>query len=295
MPQAFSFSLPPRDVPLTVRLQVLFGGFLNQFGWFFFGFGMIFVWLFLPQADLTSFYRFRGQLDHTQGTITASQKTHFSEGGSKHSKGTPIYEHDYTFTVAGTTYHGVSYATGYTYKPGTSVTVQYPHGNPSVSRIQFMRRSAFGPSTLIILLFPLVGLVFLIPGLILGWKGDRLLAHGKVALGTFKSKEATKTEINHQTVYKLTFEFTTDTGETCQTTTRSCEPNRLELEPQHEIVYDPLTPSYATLVDGLPGSPHIDERGVIQPARFGSTVRISILPAAAIIGNIACLCLNLVR
>jgi hypothetical protein len=25
-----------------VRLRLLFGGFLNQFGWFFFGFGMIF-------------------------------------------------------------------------------------------------------------------------------------------------------------------------------------------------------------------------------------------------------------
>jgi len=295
MPQAFSFSLPPRDVPLTVRLQVLFGGFFNQFGWLFFGFGMIFVWLFLPQADLTSFYRFHGKLDQTQGTITANQKTHFSEGGSKHSNGTPIYRHDYTFTVAGTTYSNASYATGYTYAPGTRVSIEYPQGNPAVSRVNGMHRTPFGPSVLMVLLFPLVGLGFLIPGLILGWKGDRLLANGKVAFGTFKSKEATKTEINHQTVYKLTFEFTTDTGETCQTTARSCEPNRLELEPQHEIVYDPLTPSYATLVDGLPGSPHIDDRGVIQPATFGAALRITLLPAAAIIGNATCLILKLVR
>ncbi|HUJ11374.1 MAG TPA: DUF3592 domain-containing protein [Verrucomicrobiae bacterium] len=295
MGQPFSFSLPPRDVPLTVRLQVLFGGFLNQFGWFFFGFGMLFVWLFLPHADLTSFYRFHGQLDHAAGTVTASQKAHFSEGGSKHHSGTPIYEHDYTFRVAGTAYRGASYATGYTYPPGTRVTIEYPRGNPSVSRIQFMRRTAFGPSTLIVLLFPLVGLGFLIPGLMLGWKGDRLLAHGKVAFGTFKSKEPTNTRVNNQTVYKLTFDFTTDTGETCQAITRSYQTAQFEDDQQHEIVYDPLTPSYATLVDCLPGSPRIDERGVIQPARFGSTLPVTILPVLVIIANIACLCLKLGR
>ena len=61
MAQPFSFSLPPRDVPLTVRLQVLFGGFLNQFGWLFFGFGMVFglanALLFLPQADVPIAHR----------------------------------------------------------------------------------------------------------------------------------------------------------------------------------------------------------------------------------------------
>ena len=295
MAQPFSFSLPPRDVPLTVRLQVLFGGFLNQFGWLFFGFGMVFVWLFLPHADLTSFYRFRGQLDQAQGTITASKNTHFSEGGSGDSSGTPIYEHDYTFTVAGTAYRGASYTTGDTLRPGARVTIEYPHGSPAVSRIHGMRRSPVGATVLLALLFPLIGIGFLVPGLRQGWKGDRLLANGKVAFGTFKSKEATNTRVNDQTVYKLTFDFTTDTGETCQAITRSYQTAQLEDGQQHEIVYDPLTPSYATLVDSLPGSPRIDERGVIQPARFGSALRVTILPAFVIIANIACLCLKLVR
>ena len=37
---------PPREVPTGLRLMVLFGGALTQFGWVFFGFGMIFVWAF---------------------------------------------------------------------------------------------------------------------------------------------------------------------------------------------------------------------------------------------------------
>jgi hypothetical protein len=295
MAEPFSFSLPPRDVPLTARLQVLFGGILSQFGWFFFGFGMLFVWLFLPHADLTSFYVFRGPLDQTQGTITASQRTHFSEGGSKGHAGTPIYRDDYTFTIDGNRYDGVSYSTVHSLARGARVTIEYPRGKPSVSRIHGMRRSPVGPSALLAILFPLVGAGFLIPGLIQGRKGNRLLANGKVAFGTFQSKEPTNTRVNGKTVYKLTFDFTTDTGETCQAVARTCEPDRLEADQPQEVVYDPVTPSFAVLVDNLPGAPRIDERGVIQPAGFGATLRVTILPALVIIANIACLCLKLVR
>ncbi|MGA2137976.1 MAG: DUF3592 domain-containing protein [Verrucomicrobiia bacterium] len=274
---------------------MLFGGILNQMGWFFFGFGMLFVWLFLPNADLTSFYLFRGPLDHTQATVTANQKTHFTEGGSKHHSGTPIYRHDYTFTVNGNRYDGVSYSTANSLQPDTRVTIEYPRGNPSISRIHGMRRAPVPPFVLLVLIFPLVGAGFLIPGLIQGWKGDRLLANGKVAFGAFKSKERTNTSVNNKTVYKLIFEFTTDTGQTCQAVTRTYQPEQLEDGQQHEVVYDPLTPSYAVMVDSLPGSPRIDERGVIQPAGFGSALCVSLLPALVIIANTTCLCLKLLR
>jgi hypothetical protein len=295
MSQPFSFSLPPRDVPLTVRLRVLFGGIFSQLGWFFFGFGMIFVWLFLPNVDVTSFYSFRGQLQQTQGTVTASQKTHFTEGGSKHHSGTPVYRHEYTFTVDGTRYDGVSFSTGHSLQPGARVTVEYPRGNPSVSRIHGMRRAPVRPTALIILIFPLVGAGFLIPGLTQGWRANRLLANGKVAFGTFQSKALTNTRVNNRPVYKLTFQFTTDTGQTCQAVTRTCQPELLEGGQPQEIAYDPLTPSYAVMVDSLPGSPRIDERGVIQPAGFASALRVTILPAIVIIANIACFCLKLLR
>lgn len=38
---------PAREVPLTAKLQYLFGGFYNQFGWAWFGFSSIHVRLFL--------------------------------------------------------------------------------------------------------------------------------------------------------------------------------------------------------------------------------------------------------
>ena len=49
------------------------------------------------------------------------------------------------------------------------------------------------------------------------------------------------------------------------------------------------------MVDGLPGSPRIDERGVIQPAGLGSALCVTLLPALVIIANTACLCLKLLR
>ena len=49
----WNLSDPPRDVPMLVKLRLLCGGFNNQLGWLFFGFGMIFAWAFIGQADLT--------------------------------------------------------------------------------------------------------------------------------------------------------------------------------------------------------------------------------------------------
>ena len=82
-----------------------------------------------------------------------------------------------------------------------------------------------------------------------GRKANRLLANGKVAFGAFKSKELTNTRVNNSPVYKLTFQFTTDTGQTCQAVTRTYQPELLEGDQQQEVVYDPLTPSYAVMVD----------------------------------------------
>lgn len=116
---------PPRPVPLLVRLRVLFGGFINQFGWFFFGFGLIFVWAFTLKADLTSWYVFRGRLENAEGVITTSRKTNMSVGGSKHSDGMPVYGHSYRFVGPdGIEYKGISYQTGGGLREGQKVTIE---------------------------------------------------------------------------------------------------------------------------------------------------------------------------
>src|SRR5439155_19469836 len=135
-------------VPLLVRLRVLFGGPFSQFGWFFLGFGMIFFWLFVCWADLTSWQRFRGPLATAEGVVIASSDTHASEGGSKHSRGTPIYKNEFKFVVDDREYRGASYAVGTQLRPSRSVTVEYVPGKPEVARVRGMRTNVFGPAVL---------------------------------------------------------------------------------------------------------------------------------------------------
>src|ERR1041385_642528 len=170
-------SRSPRAVPLSTRLVVLFGGVLAPFGWFFFGFGMVFVWIFAGNADWSSLISFHGQLETATGKLTSSEQTHFTEGGSKHSRGTPVYAYHYKFNFGGADYEGVSYRTGGGSREGASVTVEFPAGDPACSRIRGMRRAPFGLVVAFVFLFPAVGLAVVLPGLWSGWKSVRLLAN----------------------------------------------------------------------------------------------------------------------
>jgi hypothetical protein len=277
---------PPRDVPLLIRLRILLGGFLNQFGWIFFGFGLIFVWAFTLNADLTSWYRFRGPLDTTQGKAIECKKTLFSEGGSKHRKGTPVYAIHYAFTADdGTEYTGLSYITGKQFKQGQEVTVEYPQGKPQTSRIKGMRRKPVGLFGILPILFPLIGLLFITIGIRKGHKANRLLALGEQTTGRLKSKERTNTKVNKKTVYKLTFEFNTPEGITYEALVKTHETAKLEDQTEEPLLYDPIQPSYAVMLDDLPGAPRIRENGTIQAGSAAGMIMLLIIPLATIIGH----------
>jgi hypothetical protein len=277
---------PPRNVPLSVRLRVLFGGALNQAGWFFFGFGLAFVWAFTLNADLTSWYRFRGQLDTAQGKVIYSKKTLFSKGGSKHSKGTPVYAIHYAFTNPdGTEYKGLSYKTGKQLNEGKTVTIEYPQGKPQTSRIKGMRQKPVGFFGIFPVVFPMIGLLFIIGGIKKGIKANRLLTLGEQTTGQLKSKEKTNTKVNKKPVYKLTFEFNTAEGMTYETVAKTHETGKLEDQAQEPLLYDPVLPSYAVMLDDLPGAPRINDTGNIQAGSASKTIMTLIIPLATIIGH----------
>ncbi|KPK96805.1 MAG: hypothetical protein AMK75_07860 [Planctomycetes bacterium SM23_65] len=280
IPETYGFSdMVPRHVPSAVRLRLLFGGFASQFGWIFLGFGMIFVWVFQADSAVVSLVRFSGKLETARGVVARSE----------HS-GLKINERDvltieYRFTTAdGSEHQGASYAIGKHLEPGTTVTVEYPKGNPSVSRIQGMNTTLFGPWVLFVLVFPAVGAVFIFFGLRKGFKGLRLLTNGKTGTGKLLSKEPTNTRINNQTVYKFTFEFKTDDGGTYQAVARTHRLEKLSDE-EEPLLYDPANPSYVVMMDSLPGSPRIDEMGQIRTGSPAATFLVMIVPLASIIGH----------
>lgn len=275
---------PPRPVPWLIQLQVLFGGYFNQFGWFFFSFGMVFVWLFVGKADLTSWYRFRGKLETAPGRVTASSDTHATEGGGKHSRGTPIYKNEFSFVVDDQEYHGTAFATGRELPIGSAVTVEYVPGKPTVARLKGMRSNVFGPEVVFVILFPVVGLVVLSFGFLRGLKGCYLLAYGIPTIGRLVSKTPTNVSVNHRSVYKFTFVFKTLEGELCTATVKTSLPC-FENTAEEHIVYDPRKPHRALTLDCLPGVPEIGDDGHIVSAQPAKAISFAVIPLATIVGH----------
>lgn len=276
----FNLIAPPRGVPWPVQASVLFGSFSSQFGWLFFGFGMIFVWPFGFFSALNAAYFWVGTLETTAGTVAAVTATNASEGD------VPVYANQYLFRVEQleAEYRGESYTTGAQFAVGDSVTVEYLRNRPEISRIQGARAGTFSPWVFCFVgIFPAVGLAFIIFSLKNGLKGSRLLKHGQLTRGKLIDKQPTNTRINNQTVYKLTFEFTAANGQRYQASANSHQPANLEDEAREQILYDPANPQHAVLVDNLPGSPEIDEFGQVYAANFTKSMATLILPGLVVL------------
>ncbi len=277
---------PPRRLPLSVRACVLFGGGLNLAGWIVLLVGTVFVWILGVNSDLPALWQFDGELETVQGKVTKSEKTAFTEGGSRTRRGTRVYANHYTFTTDdGRTVAGVSYARGRALKPGQQATIEFVKGEPTVSRIRGMRTRMLSPWAGVVYVLPLVGVLFVFAGMRRGWKACRLLADGQVGLGVLTSKTLTGARVNSRPVYKLTFEFKASDGRTYEVTSRTHKPEALEDDAQERLLYDPFSPSYAVLFDSLPGAPQLDSRGEFKEASPGKLAAVLGLPILTIVGH----------
>jgi len=274
---------PPRPVPFLVRLRVLFGGFTSQFGWFFLGFGLIFVWVFTANMNLKGWLALRGELENTQGVITKIERHTASRG--KHRGTRTYYQHYYSFKGPdGVEYTGFSNQ-DFSRKVGEKVTILYPKDMPDVSKISGMRASVIGPMGLIPVIFPVIGLCLVIAGFRKGLKANHLLANGELGKGQLKSKEKTKTQINKQPVYKLTFEFSTPEGTSYEVFAKTHLPEKLEDQQEEPLLYEPMCPKNAVMLDNLPGAPRIDENGNIRAGSPLVALLNLIIPLVSVIGH----------
>lgn len=274
---------PPRNVPLSLWLHAYCGG-LSQLGWLFFGFGMIFYWVFVGAADLESLFYFRGTLETAKGHVTEAVETSYSEGGGKGRKGTPIWANHFEFDYRGQTYRDVSYAVGRGLKFGDRVTVEFPAGDPVHARILGMRCKPFSAWVMFVTIFPLVGMAFIAAGIRRGRKAVRLLRDGLLAPATMVKQERTNSSVNNRPVFKLHFEFTADDGQVYHATYRSHEPERFT-DSHEPLMYHPLNPEYALPLDAVPGRAEFDESGFLRPRNGFATIWILILPALSIFAH----------
>lgn len=267
-----SLAAPPRSVPLSLQIVNFFNG-AAQLGWLLFGFGMIFFWAFVGNADL-SFLTFRGTVAKVQGRVTSVEQTNASVNHSH------VMANHYEYNVAGEWFKGESYSTGSGPSQGENVTVEYLEDHPARSRIEGLRRAMFGPWISLITLLPLAGFAILYFAARSGARRNRLLREGILAQGTLVDKEPTNITINGRPLWEFTFEFTDRNGQRREAKCRATESRRLQDEATEPMLYDPNDPASAYVLDEAPARPQVDNGQLVGRTR--SAILALILPAVMI-------------
>ncbi|MEK6375905.1 MAG: DUF3592 domain-containing protein [Acidobacteriota bacterium] len=270
------FAPPPRPVPFSLSILNSLNA-IAQIGWAVFGFGMIFFWGFVTNADF-SFITFRGARSNTSGVVTRISDTSASEGKRR------IRANHYQYSVAGRTFDGVSFSNRGEVSEGDRVNVEYRVDSPEQSRIEGQRRKMFSAGVAFVTIFPLIGLGLLIGAMRWGSRRARLLRDGVLTTGVLKAKRPTNTTVNNRRVFELDFEFTARDGRKHLAKARSSITDRLEDERQELLLYDPEKPEDAVLIDDAPSRPKLDETGGLAPRRVAAVLAM-ILPALVIAGN----------
>jgi len=275
---------PPRRVPLSLSLVNVFNGFA-QIGWFVFGFGMIFAWVFLGNADF-SFLTFRGPHAQSTGRVTKVEAT----GSSQNDQA--ITANHYEFSVAGSRFSGTSYTNTDSKSAGDEVTVEYDEQHPERSRIAGMRRGQFGPMVMLVLIFPFIGALFVLFATLTGFRRNHLLRYGLLSTGKLLGRERTNVTVNDRPVWKLTFEFIGRDGQRHEATASTTDTARLEDEAQEPLLYDPSSPSTAYVLDEAPARPQFEPNGELR-GRLVPGLLSAIIPGLVIAFNLLVLAFKL--
>jgi Protein of unknown function (DUF3592) len=185
-PQADDLAPAPRPLPFRLWCHLLAGP-VTLGGSALFAFGMVFALIFAPATDPVGTWRLAQRRQEAPGWVQAATETRFHEGGGEDEEGVPIYRYDYTFTLPeGTPINGSSYTVGQQFQvpPAVPVTVEYDPQHPDTNRIRGTRTSPYPPGALLVVLFPAVGLVIALAGLVSGRRRARLLRDGECVPAT---------------------------------------------------------------------------------------------------------------
>lgn len=289
-----------RRVAPELFIRALFGGFVNQFGWGFFGFGMIFFWVFGSLVSFDDVFYSSRELQKTTGLVVEIRDTNASEDDARvqmisfafvkpgsnavlPAEAMPAVDgnadSDFVLTQC--------YQTATQLNPGQRVEVEFPLNKPHLAKISGTRRGIFPVWVLLLVgIFPFIGLVFMFFGIRRGLLIRRLLSQSCMTFGVLIGKEPTNTRVNNQTVMKLTFSFETHDGRAAKVVARTHEYEHLVDEAEEPLLYNPVCPAEACLLDDIPGRPRLDEYGCLAPRDGDGTLTTLLVPAAAIAINL---------
>jgi hypothetical protein len=164
-------------VPLALSIKILFGSLFAQMSWFFVVFGMIFVFIFARNVDFSNYYL------GVDSPKAIGKVTQIEDTGYWHNK-KPVYAIIYQFNDSqGNIQAGISYAIGNSFNISDSVNIQYLANKPTYSRIEGLLKSTTQPFGLIVLIFPLIGVILVIRNLFLAFKTLKLQKNRQSRMG----------------------------------------------------------------------------------------------------------------
>ena len=270
---------PPRYLNLFTKATVLFGGLIQQMGWAFFGFGMIFFWVFVMNSEAKYLLAFDGKWEDSQGTVVSVNSTNSEVNDQR------IFAYQFKYFADGKELESTSYDY---YRPeiqaGNSVRIQYKSGNPKRARIEGMSSSTFPIFVIFVIIFPLIGLGMILGGFISNIKSLKLLIHGQFTKGKMVGKQITGSRVNNNPVYKYTFEFEVG-GMKHQINCATYQTWKVEDEEMEIILYDKNNPDRGIVYDAVAGVPQIAPDGQFDATPIGNAALL-ILPIVAIGLNI---------
>ena len=93
---------PPRHIDFFTQSVIIFGGILNQIGWFFIGFGMLFFWIAFAFSGFESIFQSTESWEEIGGTIDQVSTTNATVNDQR------VYQYDYNFRLNSQIYAGQS-------------------------------------------------------------------------------------------------------------------------------------------------------------------------------------------
>lgn len=277
---------PPRTIDILTQATIIFGGILNQIGWIFVAFGMVFLWIFIAISGIENIFTNTENWKETQGTIEQVLGTNSTINEQ------PVIQYNYTFQLNENIYTGQSFTTGERFDEGEEVAILFEFNDPEQSVIKDARRAEFGSWILLVLLiFPLIGSALVFVQTRLNLKNLRLLKIGNCTFATLKDKTPTNgsVTINNRRypVYKYSFEFSGKSNFKESTYKATCKTHLAELVEDEEreiVLYDRENPKINAVYDAIPNAPMISPRGTISPATASKMLGL-IIPFLTIAGN----------
>jgi hypothetical protein len=236
-------------IPLRIRLLHNFGRSSFNIGFLFALIGLSFVVFFSFKLNWKILLADKTDFTTAEALITGTAETEYTVNE------VPLFEYHYEYRVEGAgQLAGTFLEFEGTYQLGQEIGIEYLADSPETSRISGKDRRNFDKIMFLAGIGAVViGLFFLYPSIRKTRRERKILLSGRPALGKLIHAEATNLQINEQTVYNLTYEYSTGNNTSQQFSVRSHMIRNLSEEHTEPLVYDPGNPSRAVIVHTLPG------------------------------------------